>query len=101
MKRTFEQLELPRTSTRDGRPEAPDGETHQASARPALADCPELMTVTEAAEYLGIAVSTCYLLTKRAIDTKGSVGIPAVKVGGRTMVLRDRLGEWLHRGPQP
>lgn len=60
-----------------------------------LAEYPELMTVKESAAYLRIGVSTCYELTKRYADTDGRQGIPAVKVGGRTFVIRDRLGRYL------
>ena len=66
-----------------------------------LAEFPELMTVVEAAEYLGVAVSTGYMLTKQYVDTSGREGVPAVKVGGRTMVPRQRLAEWLHTQCSP
>lgn len=58
-----------------------------------LAEYPELMTVVEAAEYLRIAISTAYLRT-HACAPPGR-RLPAVKVGGRTFVLRDRLAEYL------
>jgi hypothetical protein len=61
--------------------------------RRSLHDYPELMTVAETAEYLRIATSTCYLLTKPS--TRRTPTLPAVKVGGRTFVLRDRLPEYL------
>jgi len=57
-----------------------------------LHDYPELMTVAETAEYLRIALSTCYLLTNTA---GGERSLPAVKVGGRTFILRDRLADYL------
>ncbi len=57
-----------------------------------LADYPELMTVAETAAYLRIAVSTCYLLTNSAGSERS---LPAVKVGGRTFILRDRLADYL------
>ena len=57
-----------------------------------LYDYPELMTVAEAAEYLRIALSTCYLLTSK---TGHEHALPAVKVGGRTFILRERLAEYL------
>ena len=57
-----------------------------------LADYPELMTVAETAEYLRIAVSTCYLLTNSAGHERA---LPAVKVGGRTFILRERLADYL------
>lgn len=57
-----------------------------------LTDYPELMTVAETAEYLRIALSTCYLLTSRRPDGRT---LPAVKVGGRTFIVRDRLAEYL------
>ena len=61
--------------------------------RKSLHDYPELMTVAETAEYLRIATSTCYLLTKAA--GRRTRSLPAVKVGGRTFVLRDRLADYL------
>ena len=57
-----------------------------------LNDYPELMTVVEAAEYLRIATSTAYLLTKPGLHPRR---LPAVKVGGRTFVIRDRLADYL------
>ena len=66
-----------------------------------LAEFPELMTVVEAAEYLGVAVSTGYMLTKQYVDTSGREGVPALKIGGRTMVPRQRLAEWLHTQCSP
>jgi len=57
-----------------------------------LDDYPELMTVAETAEYLRIALSTCYLLTS---NTGRHRTLPAVKVGGRTFILRNRLAEYL------
>jgi len=57
-----------------------------------LAEYPELMTVTETAEYLRIAPSTCYLLTKRSEPERT---FPSTKVGGRTFVLRDRIPDYL------
>ena len=78
---------------------------HSASGgrkrRRQLAEFPELMTVVEAAEYLGVAVSTGYSLTKQYVDTSGREGVPALKVGGRTMVPRQRLAEWLHTQCSP
>ncbi len=61
----------------------------------ALHDYPELMTVAETADYLRIAVSTCYLLTNSPGNERS---LPAVKVGGRTFVLRDRLADYLALG---
>ncbi len=58
-----------------------------------LTEYPELMTVVEAAEYLRIATSTAYLLTNSCAPP--SRRLPAVKVGGRTFVLRDRLVDYL------
>lgn len=60
-----------------------------------LHDYPELMTVAETAEYLRIALSTCYLLTS---STGHERALPAVKVGGRTFVLRERLADYLALG---
>lgn len=57
-----------------------------------LANYPELMTVAETAEYLRIAVSTCYLLTNSGGHERA---LPAVKVGGRTFVIRERLADYL------
>ncbi len=56
---------------------------------------PELMTVAEAAEYLRVATSTAHLLTQPASQRR----LSAVKVGGRTFILRDRLTDYLQ--PQP
>lgn len=56
-----------------------------------LADYPELMTVAETAEYLRVATSTAYLLTQPGVERR----LPAVKVGGRTFILRDRLTDYL------
>ena len=56
-----------------------------------LHDYPELMTVAETAEYLRIALSTAYLLTQPSAEHR----LPAVKVAGRTFVLRDRLTDYL------
>lgn len=63
----------------------------ERSTKP-LDDYPELMTVAETAEYLRIALSTCYLLTG---DTGRQRALPTVKVGGRTFILRNRLAEYL------
>ena len=60
-----------------------------------LNDYPELMTVAETAEYLRIALSTCYLLTNSAGNERS---LPAVKVGGRTFILRERLADYLALG---
>ena len=60
-----------------------------------LHEYPELMTVAETADYLRIAVSTCYLLTNSAVNERS---LPAVKVGGRTSILRDRLADYLALG---
>ncbi len=60
-----------------------------------LTDYPELMTVAEAAEYLRVTTSTTYLLTQPGAERR----LPAVKVGGRTFILRDRLTDYLQ--PQP
>ncbi len=60
-----------------------------------LHDYPELMTVAETAEYLRIALSTCYLLTS---STGHERSLPAVKVGGRTFILRERLADYLALG---
>ncbi len=57
-----------------------------------LAEYPELMTVAEAAEYLRIATSTAYLLTKPGDHPRR---LPAVKVGGRTFVVRKHLADYL------
>ncbi len=56
-----------------------------------LNDYPELLTVAETASYLRIALSTCYLLT----HTEEGRSLPAVKVGGRTFVLRNQLANYL------
>jgi len=61
----------------------------------ALTEYPELMTVAEVAEYLRVATSTAYLLTHPGAQRR----LPAVKVGGRTFILRDRLTDYLQ--PQP
>ena len=61
----------------------------------ALHDYPALMTVAETADYLRIALSTCYLLTNSAGHERS---IPAVKVGGRTFILRERLADYLALG---
>jgi len=53
------------------------------------------MTVAETAEYLRIALSTCYLLTNSAGSERS---LPAVKVGGRTFILRERLADYLALG---
>jgi hypothetical protein len=58
-------------------------------------DYPELMTVAETADYLRIAIGTCCLLTNGAGNERS---LPAVKVGGRTFVLRDRLADYLALG---
>ncbi len=63
----------------------------------ALSDYPELMTVAEAAEYLRVATSTAYLLTRSGAERR----LPAVKVGGRTFVLRYRLTDYLQPQPYP
>jgi len=60
-----------------------------------LDDYPELMTVAETAEYLRIALSTCYLL---ANNTSHRRTLPAIKVGGRTFILRERLADYLAVG---
>ncbi len=60
-----------------------------------LHEYPELMTVAETAEYLRIALSTCYLLTS---STGHQRALPAVKVGGRTFILRERLADYLALG---
>lgn len=57
-----------------------------------LADYPELMTVAETAQYLRIALSTCYLLTSARPNGRS---LPAVKIGGRTFIVRDRLADYL------
>ena len=57
------------------------------------------MTVQEAAEYLRIAPSTCYVLTKQYVDSAGSDGVPARKIGGRTMIHRNSLQAWLSANP--
>jgi excisionase family DNA binding protein len=62
---------------------------------PNLHDYPELMTVAETAEYLRIALSTCYLLTNSTVHQRA---LPAVKVGGRTFILRERLADYLALG---
>ncbi len=56
-----------------------------------LTEYPELMTVAEVAEYLRVATSTAYLLTQPGAERR----LPAVKVGGRTFILRDRLTDYL------
>lgn len=57
------------------------------------------MTVQEAAEYLRIAPSTCYVLTKQFVDSHGNDGVPARKIGGRTMIHRNSLETWLSANP--
>lgn len=63
-----------------------------------LAQYPELMTVAETAQYLRIALSTCYLLASKGATDRS---LPAVKVGGRTFILRDRLADYLAPSPSP
>lgn len=77
---------------------APARATDNAPPRP-LGDYPELMTVQEAAEYLRIAPSTCYVLTKQFVDSHGNDGVPARKIGGRTMIHRNSLETWLSANP--
>ena len=76
----------------------PDRTADPSHPRP-LGDYPELMTVQEAAEYLRIAPSTCYVLTKQYVDTHGTEGVPARKIGGRTMIHRSTLEAWLSANP--
>ncbi|MBT8211752.1 MAG: helix-turn-helix domain-containing protein, partial [Acidimicrobiia bacterium] len=73
-------------------PEKP-GPTRKADNAPPrpLGEYPELMTVQETAEYLRIAPSTCYVLTKQYVDTRSDDGVPARKIGGRTMIHRNSL----------
>jgi len=61
-----------------------------ALAAPSLADLPELMTVAEVAPILRMRTSTAYAAIKR-----GSFPVPVARVGGRMLVSRYRLVEWL------
>lgn len=46
------------------------------------------LSVTEAAEQLGVSRVTMYTYIKRA-------DFPAAKIGGRVLIPRDKLKEWL------
>ena len=69
---------------------------HAHEARP-LTDYPELMTVAETAEYLRIALSTCYLLVHN--DSTEPASFPSTRIGGRIPVIRDRLPDFLASHP--
>lgn len=47
------------------------------------------LTVQETAELLSVSVPTVYKLVKRE-------DFPALKIGGRTLVSRDRLVNWVN-----
>lgn len=47
------------------------------------------LTVQETAELLSVSVPTVYKLVKRE-------DFPALKIGGRTLVSRDRLIDWVN-----
>lgn len=47
------------------------------------------LTVQETAELLSVSVPTVYKLVKRE-------DFPALKIGGRTLVSRDRLVDWVN-----
>jgi excisionase family DNA binding protein len=75
------------SSTANGQHEALQ---QSAGSADPLADLPELMTVAEVAPLLRMRTSTAYAAIKR-----GAFPVPVVRVGGRMLVSRFRLVEWL------
>ena len=65
--------------------EAPD--THSPLG---LDDLPELLTVAEVAPVLRMRTSTAYAAIKR-----GAFPVPVVRIGGRMLISRYRLADWL------
>ena len=56
----------------------------------ALEALPELLTVAEVAPVLRMRTSTAYAAIKR-----GAFPVPVVKIGGRMLISRYRLADWL------
>ncbi len=65
--------------------EAPD--THSPVG---LENLPELLTVAEVAPVLRMRTSTAYAAIKR-----GAFPVPVVRIGGRMLISRYRLADWL------
>jgi hypothetical protein len=54
------------------------------------------MTVEDAAEYVGISRTTAYSEAERYRRSRGAVGLPNLKFGGRVLVVRALLVELLN-----
>ncbi len=66
-------------------------ETEAPQPPPAsLDDLPELLTVAEVAPVLRMRTSTAYAAIKR-----GAFPVPVVRLGGRMLISRYRLADWL------
>jgi excisionase family DNA binding protein len=59
-----------------------------------LAELPEILTVEEVAEYLGLGRSTCYDAARRG-------ELPVLRVGRRLLIPKARLEEMLGGGTEP
>ena len=55
-----------------------------------LENLPELLTVAEVAPVLRMRTSTAYAAIKR-----GAFPVPVVRIGGRMLISRYRLADWL------
>lgn len=58
-----------------------------------LDDCPELLTITEAAMLLRISRTTAYAEAKRFELTGGREGLPCIRVARSLRTPRDKLRE--------
>ena len=58
-----------------------------------------VLTVMQAAEFLGIRRTTAYALAREFLRTNGKSGLPVVRIGNQLRVPRDWLDDFLHGRP--
>ena len=56
-----------------------------------MCDLPELMTVEEAARYLGIGRTKAYAMARQWRSSGGRLGLPTVEIGSALRISRPRL----------
>jgi len=62
-----------------------------------LSDCPDFLTVEEAAEILRIGRSRAYELTQRWRETHGDEGIAVIQVGRQLRVPKAWIEKWIEK----
>jgi excisionase family DNA binding protein len=62
-----------------------------------MPDTPLLMSIQQAAEYLGLTRSQLYQITRNRSRVRQAAPIPVVRLGKRIAFRRDALELWIRR----